>query len=384
MAGKEILTLRSTLGRARSGLALCALTVLALVAVPAGNAATGGATPPGGGRAVTCGPTPSTLSVGSFTMLIRIQQTSDVTTYTNHNEATGGLGGRIQPQDVFVINTRNQRASLTPAAQVAEFGTIVSQLRTAFPCNRIIALNGLTFNSAAPGYRYALAGLGVWAMILDWELSDWTQAQATAPLPPFSYTFPQTLKRMKTAGLALGATNNATPNDAGTRAGMVPIDQADWNYGDIAKAMDVGSRHTGGAHNGVQSIMTQENCRGGGPPFAARLAAIRDQYKFRTKIKKVKRRRKGKIVRVKIMKKVKIKKAKRSNLLNLAAQISFNDTPVPGDPLPIRAIGPTTADQCVAAGLATGVSAFFFFAADESMRALFAQPTVGSLRPFLG
>ncbi|MGZ5312702.1 MAG: hypothetical protein ACXWEA_00685 [Solirubrobacterales bacterium] len=363
---------------------LCALAALALIAVPAGNAATGGAAPPGGGRATVCGPTPGTLSVGSFTMLIRIQRTSDVKTYTNHDEATGGLGGRIQPQDIFVINTRDQLASLTPDQRVAEFGTSVTSLRAAFPCNRIIALNGLSYNSLAPGYRYALAGLGPWAMMLDWEPSDWSTAQATAPLPPFTYLFPKTLKRMKWTALTLGATNAATANDAGTRAGMVPIDQSDWDYGQIAKAMDAGSRHTGGAHNGVQSVMTQENCRGGAAPFAARLAAIRDQYKFRTQIKKVKRRRHGKIVRVKIMKKVKIKKAKRSNLLNLAAQISFNTTPIPGDPLPIKAIGPTTADQCVAAGLSTGVTAFFFFASAESMQALYQQPTVASLRPFLG
>jgi hypothetical protein len=373
MAGKGILTL---------GLALGAFG--ALIAAPAGDAATGGAAPPGGGRATTCGPTPTTLSVGSFTMLIRIQQLSDVKTYTNHDEATGGLGGRIQPQDAFVINTRNQRAGITPDQQVAEFGTIVSQLRTAFPCNRIIALNGLTYNPAAPGYRYALAGLGPWAMMLDWEPTDWSQAQATAPLPPFTFLFPKSLKRIKSAALALGFTNSSTATDVGTRAGIVPMDQSDWDYGQLANAVDIGSRHTGGPHNGVQSVMTQENCRGGGPPFAARLAALRDQYKFRTVIRKVKRRRHGKIRRVTIMKKKKIKLPKRSNLLNLAAQISFNDTPVPGAPLPIQAIGPTTADQCVAAGLATGVTAFFFFAADESMRALFAQPTVGSLRPFLG
>ncbi|MGZ5326607.1 MAG: hypothetical protein ACXWEL_08265, partial [Solirubrobacterales bacterium] len=128
MAGKGIFTIAS-LGRARTGLVLCALAALALIAVPAGNAATGGAAPPGGGRATVCGPTPGTLSVGSFTMLIRIQRTSDVKTYTNHDEATGGLGGRIQPQDIFVINTRDQLASLTPDQRVAEFGTSVTSLR---------------------------------------------------------------------------------------------------------------------------------------------------------------------------------------------------------------------------------------------------------------
>jgi len=82
-----------------------------------------------------------------------------------------------------------------------------------------------------------------------------------------------------------------------------------------------------------------------------------------------------------VPKKVKIPKKKRANPLNLALQISFVNNPTPGDPLPIVATGPRTADQCVAAGLARGASTFFFYASTDSMRALLGQPTVASLRP---
>ena len=43
-------------------------------------------------------------------MLIRINQIENVNTYTNFNAATGGLGGHVRPQDIFVINTRFEKS----------------------------------------------------------------------------------------------------------------------------------------------------------------------------------------------------------------------------------------------------------------------------------
>ena len=51
-----------------------------------------------------------------FTMMIRINQQNNVNAYTNFNAATGGLGGYVRPQDIFVINTRFETTTPTVAA----------------------------------------------------------------------------------------------------------------------------------------------------------------------------------------------------------------------------------------------------------------------------
>ena len=72
--------------------------------------------------------------------------------YTNFNSATGGLGGYIRPQDIFVINTRFETTTPSVALQLA------AALNSAFPCNRIIGLNGLGLNPTLPGYAFSLLG----------------------------------------------------------------------------------------------------------------------------------------------------------------------------------------------------------------------------------
>ena len=47
-------------------------------------------------------------------MLIRINQQENVDTYANFDSATGGLGGRVRPQDIFVINTRFEKLHARP------------------------------------------------------------------------------------------------------------------------------------------------------------------------------------------------------------------------------------------------------------------------------
>ncbi|MFN2612127.1 MAG: hypothetical protein ABR536_02010 [Solirubrobacterales bacterium] len=362
---------------ARGAVLLAALIACALVAAPVAPGQTGGATPPGSRAACPVLPGSFSAGAGQFTMLIRINQQENVDTYTNFNSAKGGLGGRIQPQDIFVINTRFDQT--TPA--IAE--TLAMNLRAKFPCNRIIALNGLNSNPALPGYLLSLVNspVGIYSVLLDYEQMDWDEARAQNPaMLPWTYNFLANLPRF--GGFAAGVSNSlaAGPN-AYARTGVVPIDNSTWNYGALAQTADAYNFRLGARHVGLQSVQTQANCQAGAPAFAGRIGSILQQYKFRTKIKKKKVRKGKKIVKKKIRKLIKIKKAARPNPLNLAAQISFNDAPVPGDPLPIRAVGATLADQCVAAGLARGQGAFFFFASDAAMKLLFQQPTVASLRP---
>jgi hypothetical protein len=308
-----------------------------------------------------------------FTMMIRINQQVNVNTWTNFDSATGGLGGRVRQQDIFVINTRYE----TTTPSVAE--TLANNLRATFPCNRIVALNGMGLDPNLPGYAFSLASnSGVSAIFTDFEPMDWNDA----PRPPWSFVYRKVLKRIK--GFTGTVTNAlaANPLGAGKLTGLAPIENSTWNFGEIAQVLD--KRNTRlGLKLGPQSVQTQDYCANGGPTaFAQRVKSLRDQYKYRTIIRKVKKRLpNGKVKKKKIKIRRKIKPAGRPNLSNLAVQISFSDTPNPNAGMAITKTAPGTAAACAAAGLKQGGGAFFFFASDDSMRLLFQQPQIAFLRP---
>ncbi len=137
------------------------MVVMALLLIAA---ARGG---PDAAQAASCPRQPHTLSVPGtattrFTMLIRVNKPVNALTYASHDAAAGGLADRIHPQDVFVVNTRFRGS--TPA----DWSQISAILRSAFPCNRIVALNGLGQDPARPGYAAALLhSPGIWAVLTD-------------------------------------------------------------------------------------------------------------------------------------------------------------------------------------------------------------------------
>ena len=359
---------------ARGALLGAAALLCALVAMPA-SAATGGA---GTSPRDSCPPLPGSFArnSGDFTMMIRINQMDNVKTYTNFNSATGGLGGRIRQQDIFVINARFSQTTPDVAQQIA------SSLRKAFPCNRIISLNGLSPSPTAPGFLGTLIGSPsyMYAIMLDYEPDDWGQAQAQGlALPPFTTNFRPNLPRI---GYLLGQVNGALSGlGVGTRVGTVPFDQSNWNYGQIGQTTDAFNTRLGARHLGLQSVQTQQSCTNGNKAFTNRVAGLKSQYKFRIKYHKKKIHKGKKVIIKRIPKRIKIKKAAQPNTNSLAVQVSFTDAPTPGSSLPITATSAARADQCVAAGLAAGQATYFFFASDTSMKLLFSQPTVGSLRP---
>jgi hypothetical protein len=359
---------------ARGPLFFAAAIACVLIAAGSASAATGGA---GAAPRDSCPPLPGSFAPGSgnFTMMIRINQMDNVKTYTNFNSATGGLGGRIRQQDIFVINSRFDQTTPTVAQQIA------SSLRAAFPCNRIISLNGLSPDSSQPGFLGTLIGSPsyMYAIMLDYEPNDWADAQAQGlAIPPFTTNFRPNLGRL---GYFLGQANGALAGlGVGTRVGAVPFDQLNWNYGQIGQTADAFNSRLGARHLGLQSVQTQGSCTGR-TAFGNRVATIRDQYKFRTKYRKKKIHKGKKTIVKRIPYRVKIKKAAQANTNNLAVQVSFTDAPEPGNSMPILATSAGLADNCVATGLAKGQSTFFFYASDSAMKLLFAQPTVGSLRP---
>ena len=60
------------------------------------------------------------------------------------------MGDRIRPQDIFVLNTRFTGSGSFPAMTPSVAAGLAADLRATFPCNRIIALNGLSFDPPRP------------------------------------------------------------------------------------------------------------------------------------------------------------------------------------------------------------------------------------------
>ena len=83
-------------------------------------------------------------------MMIRINTQGNVDTYT---KPEGGMNNRIQPQDIFVLNTRFTGSGSFPAMTPSVAASLAANLRATFPCNRIVALNGLSFDSDLSGLR---------------------------------------------------------------------------------------------------------------------------------------------------------------------------------------------------------------------------------------
>ena len=326
------------------------------------------------------GLSPSGPAATRFTMMIRINTQGNVDTYT---KPEGGMGGRIRPQDIFVLNTRfvgngsGSQPPMTPTV-AAEYA---ADLRAVFPCNRIIALNGMSFDPAAAGF--AFTGIGdpnIFALLTDFEQADWNSGRLTDPArPPWNSKFKTALPRIKAWDAGMAGAAAANPIGAGKRTGLVPQDDGTWNFGQIAQDLNKKNSRLGNRKLGPLSVQTQSACADGGPAgFGARAKQLRLQYNFKFFTKKV--RVKGKKKKVKKTFRMPLKKKGRPNMSQLAVQISFTATPQPSG-MPLVRTSPALAAACVQPALKQGVGAFFFFASDDAMRALFLQPQINALRP---
>lgn len=362
-----------------------------LGAIPALAAATaalalawpGGAIDPAPASAQNCAQ-PTGLSPGGddaerFTMLLRVNQQLNVDAYTSVDTGAGGLRPFIRKQDIFVINTRFEGSTPSEWAQMA------SELRAAFPCNRIAALNGMGVDPERSGYAYAMIDHpAIYALLTDFEPMDWDDDPSR---PPWSYNARLAMKRIKVQNTRLAATI-AISQGASKRSGLVPLDLPNWNYGEIAQDLDKKNRRLGGRKLGPLSIQTQDHCAEGGPSsFRARTKLLFDQYRFRVVLKTIKRKvkgkgkGKGKVKKRKIRIRRPIKKRSRPLLSNLSLQISFSNTPNPSAGMAITRTSAKTAAACAHAGLKRGAGAFFFFASTDSLALLFQQPQIAVLRP---
>jgi hypothetical protein len=320
-----------------------------------------------------CGPDMGTLypqapGAERFTMVIRINTSKDVDVYANANEFAGGLKPRIRNRDIFLINTRFKDTDARTEQQIA------SELRAAFPCNRIYALNGLAYNAYSEGYMFSLLNAPeVSALLIDWEKLDWDVARASdSGTPPWvDSPFRSMLPRLKNRLSVLA--NGVRASGTGKRIGLVPFARSDWNLGVMARTVDRQARRIVPGGRGFQSSQTQKSCQSdGGAGMQATTKTLFTQYKH-ANFKRVKRG-KGKKPKVRRLK-------PRTNKFNLGVQVSFTSTPNPSHPDPVKSVGAERAAECTTSAIYQKAGAILYWARPQDMDALFADPRVCALRP---
>jgi hypothetical protein len=361
--------------------ALIAALALLLAAVLFGGRS---AAPTAAQAQVSCPPQPFGLSPSGpgptrFTMMIRINTQGNVDTYTKPEQ---GMGDRIRPQDIFVLNTRFAGSGQFPAMTSAVAAELAADLRASFPCNRIIALNGMSFDPAAAGYAFTgIDDPNVFALMTDFEEGDWNAGRLLDPArPPWTDKFEQALPRIKGWNGGLAGAAAANPIGAGKRTGLVPQENASWNFGQIAQDLNKKNSRLGARKLGPMSVQTQEACASGGAGgYGARAKQLRLQYKFKFIVKKIKVPGKKK-TRKKTIRQP-LKKRAKPILDNLGMQISFTDVLVPSSSMALLRTSAAQAASCVPPALKQGVGALFFFGSDDAMRLLFQQPVIAALRP---
>jgi hypothetical protein len=349
-------------------LAAC-LTALAVgVGLLAGSSASAG-------PAAGCAPPLPNLSPKGkpgkrYTMLLRVNKLTNVSEYANADPATGGLKPRIRARDIFLINTRYKGSTPTEWEQIAD------ALRGSFPCNRIVALNGLAPDPTQPGYSGALASHpGLWALSIDWESGDWNQGRKQNPaIPPWTDAFRMSLGRIGKRLNQLGATSVAATGAPGRRVGVVPAYYSTWDYGLIARTTDRRNAARKKGRRGFQVVQTQGYCLPSGPgAFHGITDRLIEQYRPKPRIKK--KRIRGKLRKFKV-------KVKPRGLVNtLALEISFSNTPDPSDPRPVASLAPGAAGKCTRISLKRGGGAYLYWAHPDSIRALLNTAHLCSLRP---
>jgi hypothetical protein len=323
--------------------------------------------------------------VERFTMMIRINTQGNVNTWTQPNQANGGLAGYVRPQDVFVLNTRFTGSSQFPPMTPSVAAGLSASLRASFPCNRIVALNGMSFDPTGAGYAFSgIEDPNVFALLTDYEQSDWNAGRLTDPArPPWTEKFEVALPRLKAWNFTVMSAAAANPAGVGKRTGLVPQDFGTWNFGQIAQDLNKKNLRLGAPKVGPLTVQTQDACpNGGAAGFGARAKALRLQYTFKFITKKIKV--KGKKKKQKKTIRLPLKKQAKPSLDNLAMELSFTDIPLATASQAILRTSAAQAAACVPPAMKQGVGAFFFFAAEDAMRLLFLQPQIAPFRPWSG
>jgi hypothetical protein len=282
-----------------------------------------------------------------FTMLLRIKNFDDVAAYANPDQDEGGLKGRLRRRDVFVINTRRKWA--TPEREAE----LVTQLRRSFPCNRIIALNGIARRPRSPGYMLSLADdRRVQGLMLDWESDDWRVAKAIKRKMPTWTTEFRPSRRRIARNLGHLVRKLKRSGRGGKTIGMALVHYTHWNYSKLALTINRRSRRLRRSRRGIQSIQLQKVCQQGARNYGRAIRRLNSGYRHFG----LDRRR-------------------------LAVQISFTNDPIARDSRPVNSVRPRRAARCTRRALRHRGGAVLYWAKPAAVRAMLKRRFLCRLRP---
>jgi hypothetical protein len=308
---------------------------------------------------------PAASDAKSYTMILRVNQPENVTEYAKK------VRKQLRDQDIFLVNTRFKGS--TPEI----WAEIVRRISTEFPCNRIIALNGLHLDPNRRGYSYALAhDPSVWGISLDWESMDWAQAQSIhRSIPSWTEDFTASRDRISRRLHRVGQYSADQVGEPGLRTGVVPAWYPGWDYGMLGKTTDRTNFTRKENRRGFQIVQSQGFCSNSDQSgYGVAMRSLLDQYFPPPKIKKI-RNAKGKVIRKK-----KIPVPPRGVTEALAGEISFSTTPNENADMPVKSVSVGSASKCTLAGLKADVRAYLYWAHPGSIDSLLETRRICKIR----
>lgn len=299
---------------------------------------------------------PMAEGADAYTMLLRVNTKAQVSEFDSDS-----LRERILDRDVFVINTQYK------GMDTGEAQDIFAEIGKRFPCNRVVALNGLSQVSGKSGYMYALAGEpGVTAVMLDWEVGTWA-ARGT----PWSEDQSVNVKRM---GVELDSVANRiaeAPGAARTRVGLATQFRSGWDYAAFARRLAVINWNLNQDFLGYQLVQSQDRCRGtdDAAPLEELARRLLSQY--------------GQLVNGKPGPNgwEKATRPQREIVTHLGFEISFSTEPKPGESLPVESDSSRDAAACTEDVLAAGGRGFIYWATPKAIEEMLSTEEGRRFRP---
>jgi hypothetical protein len=296
--------------------------------------------------------TPSGTGAAAFTMGIRVQRPADV------DNLDAGIRDRVLPRDVFVVDTEH------PNSDAKEWQATLQRVSERFPCNRVMALAGLSPTPNRPSYEFALVGHpGLDGILVDWESLSWngTGRGSWTPAPAAN------LVRIRAHMAQLVARLKGTQ----TRVGLAPQYLPPWDYGRTAAVVAAANFTLDPLHRGYQVIQTQDNCgrpRAPGPPIPGLTSRLISQYKAVFGRPLPLPRGNGPLLTQEL-------------LQHLGFEIAFTTTPNPKASEAEERIGPQQAAACTDQIVKAGGAGIAYWASPASLRAMLDTPVGRRLRP---
>lgn len=323
------------------------LSAVALVAVACGGSDDGvtSASCPG---VPPLGLNPQGRGNDAYTMILRVNNEGQVKQF-----AADPLRSRIRNRDIFLINTEYKKMG------TGDGEDLFQKVKSSFPCNRVMALNGLLKVPGKPGYMYALAGeQGLDAILLDWEKGTWEEANKV----PWSDVPEVALKRMARDVESLANQIAESPGAAETRVGTATEFRSGWDYATFAKRLAKINSTLNEDFIGDQIVQSQDRCEGtaDSDSLAELARGIRAQY------------RRGDVADSGLG---------NETLNHLGFEISFSTNPKPNAAIAVDRDSPSDAARCTAEALKTGGSAFIYWATPAAIEAMLDSAAGKKFRP---